>query len=255
MSIVDMLAKGIAKGTQFLNKIPKAADDYYEPQLEKLGLSTEQLSKQNIHELEVSLKKLDEYIEKQDTFDKIKLKIRPDGEVTISQNDEGIEVGIGQTFLRKKKYIVDLIQELKSIEESTNLRSLIEDNVEEPKRELIIKKIDAAEKEIQAWRNKSKDVEREQNKAQDDIKIELAKLEAKGSYFEKRARVWQTLLARESVATVVGSILLLTITISLLIAMFTGTTPTDIVSNAYLVLLGYFFGQTVGKKQSGEDGK
>jgi hypothetical protein len=61
------------------------------------------------------------------------------------------------------------------------------------------------------------------------------------------AKVWQALLTKEWVATIVGSLILVLFAGSVVWAMFSHTQVTEIVSNAFLVLLGYFFGQTVAR--------
>jgi hypothetical protein len=62
-----------------------------------------------------------------------------------------------------------------------------------------------------------------------------------------RARIWQRFFARESVATLIGALILLTLTICLIVAMFTGTEISTVLSNSFLIILGYFFGQTTGQ--------
>ena len=54
--------------------------------------------------------------------------------------------------------------------------------------------------------------------------------------------MWQTLLARESVATIIGALLLILFVIAYLIAMFPGVETTQIVDSAFLLVRGYFFG-------------
>jgi hypothetical protein len=68
---------------------------------------------------------------------------------------------------------------------------------------------------------------------------------------ERKYEVWRGFLARESVATIVGAILLLSLALAVTLAMFMAIQVTDIVANSFLIVLGYFFGQIVGAK-SGE---
>ena len=62
-----------------------------------------------------------------------------------------------------------------------------------------------------------------------------------------RSEVWRSFLERESVATIVGAILLVTLTVTLVTAMFIGTAASDVVSSSFLLILGYFFGQTASR--------
>lgn len=64
----------------------------------------------------------------------------------------------------------------------------------------------------------------------------------------RKTAIRQSWFARESVASLVGGILLLALATTMIIAMFSGTTVSEIVSNAFLVILGYFFGQAVRER-------
>ena len=59
---------------------------------------------------------------------------------------------------------------------------------------------------------------------------------------------------RESVASIVGAFLLLALGISLIVAMFIGTSPTEVVTSAFLLILGYFFGQTAARARTRRNG-
>jgi hypothetical protein len=65
---------------------------------------------------------------------------------------------------------------------------------------------------------------------------------------EIKTEWWKTRLGRESIASIVGGLLLLSLGVSVIVAMFTSTEATDIVANAFLIVLGYFFGSaSVGR--------
>lgn len=81
------------------------------------------------------------------------------------------------------------------------------------------------------------------------------KLDAEERRTKTRARFWGQFLARESVATLAGSILLVIITIALLVAMFIRTIEPKIIENGFLVLLPYFFGQTISRARLPEGKK
>ena len=246
MGILNWVVNSIST----IGKFSEAAEKFYEPQLVKLGIGKDQIQDQTLEELKQSLDLIDVSIDKKETFASIRLKITADGEALVSTSGEGVEIGVGPTLLKRKSLVLERIQELKGVEEVDDLRVLIEENVEESKRNEIIKKIEHAGQEANKWRQKAREVEEEQSLEQSRVEAELARMEAEGALFEKRARVWQALLARESVATVIGSILLLIIAVALILAMFFGIETTEIIDNAFLVLLGYFFGQTVSRKQT-----
>ena len=89
--------------------------------------------------------------------------------------------------------------------------------------------------------------EREQNDTdKDKIAVEL---------FERRSKVWRSFLERESVASIVGALLLIVLVFSMIIAMFQNIAPSDIVNNSLMLVLGYFFGQTISKASPNENDK
>jgi hypothetical protein len=67
---------------------------------------------------------------------------------------------------------------------------------------------------------------------------ELSRLEV----FERRSRVWQSFLERQSVATMIGAFLLIAIFVFIATSTLLGKPVPELVSNAFLVILGYFFG-------------
>ena len=62
--------------------------------------------------------------------------------------------------------------------------------------------------------------------------------------FERRSKVWFSLLERESAATILGGILLFIILITHVTAIFAKFSIPEILNNAFLIILGYFFGQS-----------
>jgi hypothetical protein len=83
----------------------------------------------------------------------------------------------------------------------------------------------------------------------------LGKLNAE--LFERRLRAWTGFFARESMATYVGALLLVVLTLVQVTSMFLGNSyKSEIINNAFLLILGYFFGQSAGRtatRQSGQD--
>ncbi|MVU79466.1 hypothetical protein GPX89_19730 [Nocardia sp. ET3-3] len=65
-----------------------------------------------------------------------------------------------------------------------------------------------------------------------------------------QARRWQmrkTMLEREPAAVLIGGLLLVVLTGTLVIGMFTHTTTPEVLINMVLLILGFFFGQTAGR--------
>jgi hypothetical protein len=88
----------------------------------------------------------------------------------------------------------------------------------------------------------------EQSRQQAAFEIEAKRFDIEIKRFKERSRVYRSFLERESVATIIGALLLLILGATHIIAMFTGTATSDILNNSFLIILGYFFGQTVSKR-------
>ena len=64
---------------------------------------------------------------------------------------------------------------------------------------------------------------------------------------ERRTKLWLEILGRESVATVLGGILIVVIILAEVTAFFLDKQVPQILDNTLLILLGYFFGQTTAR--------
>jgi membrane-bound ClpP family serine protease len=142
------------------------------------------------------------------------------------------------------------LKKIAYFEEVESLKNL-ETQVSEPARTKIIRKMESDKRELNELRHRAWEVDDQQGQAKQKVKCDLMRMEAERKQLEQRAKVWQSLLARELVASVVGSILLLVLTLALIVAMFMGIPTTEIIGNAFLVLLGYFFGHRVSRKSGG----
>lgn len=82
---------------------------------------------------------------------------------------------------------------------------------------------------------------------QREIEIERERmriqLEAEERRTKNKYHFVELFMAKESAASIIGSLLLVVITIGLLIGAFTNSFDAKYVENGFLVLLGYFFGQ------------
>lgn len=76
--------------------------------------------------------------------------------------------------------------------------------------------------------------------------IELRKSEV--DLLGQKSEVYLRFLNRESIASIIGSILLLLMGLSLLVMMFLQKEPIQIVQSAFLLILGYFFGHSKNKQ-------
>lgn len=79
---------------------------------------------------------------------------------------------------------------------------------------------------------------------QNEIEIERHKTEM----FEKKSNIFLKFIDKESVASVIGALLLLLMGISLIAMMFLEINPIQIVQSSFLLILGYFFGHSKSSK-------
>jgi len=205
---------------------------FFEPQLIALGLSNDQIGSQTPEELKQSLERVNDAIQNPNSFGKLRLKMSSQGGWIIVPADSGSnveEVNILPLLLERKKLILDRLGNLHVNGETTEVRkaSVVAQEEAELKARLVISELQAR------------------------AEIEMRKAKA-------RSEIWQAFLARESIASITGGILLILIIVILFMAMIAKLTVPDIIANSFLVILGYFFGQATGKVLSptrGDKGK
>ena len=231
----------------------KTAMLVFESQLVNIGLSKSQIDNQSLEELEQSLDRVNDAINNPSSFGTVKLVATGDvGIFAITQlkQEAHYEVGILPLLLERKKQILDRISLLKREEKIDSLRDVIQKVSDDSVRVKLESDLNNLETESRKLQEQSKEVEKSQIQEQLKAEAELARL--RQDIFEKRSKVWRSFLERESVATIIGSLLLVLITIAQLVAMFLKTPTTEIVNNGFLLILGYFFGQTISKTTKNE---
>lgn len=151
-------------------------------------------------------------------------------------------------LLERKRLLLQRIENLKTSEASQNISDIRQavNNIEDSdEKKEILKRLEKLEKiglEKADASSQTADVELERKKM-------LIQTEADERRTQTRLRVYEKFLAKESVASIIGSILLVILAITLIVAMFVRQPESEIIKNAFLVLLGYFFGQTSNKKE------
>jgi hypothetical protein len=159
-------------------------------------------------------------------------------------------------LLRMREILLKRIAELKGKETQASLKAVMQTVSELPDdetRTLLMQKVEEIEKKAaEKTEIVRESVEVEQARQKMQIQLEAEERRAK-----TRLRYLERLLERESVATMLGSILLAIISLALIVGMFVGKIETKIIENGFLVLLGYFFGQTTGRslKQGSQEEK
>lgn len=79
----------------------------------------------------------------------------------------------------------------------------------------------------------------------DDDSQELRRIEIQERKWNMRKALF---IDREPAAVLVGGFLLIVVTGALIVGMFSHTTPPEILANAFLLILGFFFGQSSARE-------
>ena len=229
---------------------------FFEPQLDALGLSVEQIEAQNLDQLEGSLDKINSAIANPDSFGKLRISFAGEAGPIIAKSDSAahVERGILPILLERKALILDRIRDLRPEEQLNNLRADVTENVDDPLvREQFLDIINHRFEEEREAREK---LDRESAKTENE-RVDAWEREQRVQ-IEIRERKWaiyHSFIERESMASIIGAILLLALAAVLVVGMFTHTTPPEVVANAFLLVLGYFFGQTTTRAQSARESK
>lgn len=231
----------------------KKAKEFYEPQLRLLGLSLSQIEGQSLVELEQSLERVNDCIRNPDSFGIFKIESKVTISLVGATTNGSFQVGVLPTLLEIKKVIIERIKFLKGEEKVENLRDLIKNIDNDSLRSKLESEIDELESDSKRLQIETNEVNEAQIQAQIKAQSELSRLRME--LFERRSKVWLSFLERESVATIVGAFLLTIITFTHIVAIFTKVPTSDILNNSFLVILGYFFGQSVARANNDKSDK
>jgi len=242
----EQMAKYRSRG---LNSLEEQVESYFESQLRDLSLAKDQIETQSLGELQQRLETVNEALKHPESFGTLKFKISVGGGVllTSSKSDAHFERGILQLLLSRKKLILERIRTLSTNKKIESIQDLINQVGEENLKVKLNQEVTDLKSEAQRLREQSKDVDQKQSQEAIKTQIELERL--KIEQFERRTKVWFSLLERESAATIIGGILLLIIIVAQVTAIFLKFSIPEILNNAFLIILGYFFGQSTNGTQ------
>lgn len=239
-----------AKVIRFEDELEKTLKRFFEPRLVSLELSVEQIKEQSIEQLRLSLERVNEAIKNPASFGVLRLKVSgQDGLLIVAKSlpEAQFEQGILPILLERKKLILDRIRSLGATENIENLRDLVEQITDEDIRAKLRREIEDLENQSREFDRQKQDVEQAALQQQKETEEKLDKLRI----FEGKVKMWRSLLERESAATIIGGLLLVVIVFAQIIAMFsTRVSSSDIIDNGFLLILGYFFGQTVSRSSA-----
>jgi hypothetical protein len=229
----------------------RKAREKFEPQLETLHLTENQINQQNLTELEGSLQHIDDTIKAPESFGTLKLTMTGAGiKIADSQNKNAFEVDIIPLLLERKKLILERIRELKAKEQIVGLRDLAGKSLDNEIRTKIESAINEFKKQSEASYMQSQEVDA---RLQEEKYSEQQKARLSMEMAERKAEIWHKFLGKESVATLVGATILLLLTVIMVIAMFNELKITEILNNAFMIILGFFFSQAASKQQDRSD--
>lgn len=187
--------------------------------LARLGLNEDSLGGQSFEELEKRLETLD-------------LLIRLNSDTTPPIGNTEVRV----ILLRLKAIVIDHLRAKSSENQLVKIVSNARDETQDELKNQILMLVDSNSKSQEIILQ----LEQERKKAQDNIDKKTTEREA----FKEPWAIRQSLLAKESVSTILGALLLFIIVICLIVTTFTHVATPQILNDGFLVLLGYFFGQT-----------
>lgn len=222
----------------------EVAKNFFEPRLIEIGLGEEQIASATKPQLEEALERVNDCIANPQSFGILKFKVTGSGLLVLS-TESHLEVGILPILLLRKKLILERLSLMTAADANTETPLGAADEQSESG-----SKSPAAESEVAKWREEAVAADDLRRKAQLAQEAELARIEV----FERRSRVWQKFLERQSVATIVGAVLLIAIFAFIAASSTAGKVVPELISNAFLVILGYFFGQAKSEGGQGTAG-
>jgi hypothetical protein len=236
----------------FAERLEELTDGVFGPQLAALGLGIEQIESQSVDELEASLERVNDAISHPEAFGSfgVQFTVGASGRVVSviagSSTDATITVGVLPLLLRRKKLILERISALRPEEQLASVREAVADRIDDGElKQQVLGLLDerlAAERELTQKLRQEADAVRFT-----DVERMRFEMEAR----ERRSEIYKSMLERETVAGVIGPVLLFLLAAALTIAMFTHTPISSSVSDSFLLILGYFFGQTTAGRPEG----
>ncbi|KPI29755.1 hypothetical protein OV320_4094 [Actinobacteria bacterium OV320] len=243
--------------------------DMYEPILALLGLSVDSIKNYDLPDLEQALTRVNEAISHPEQFGTMPTS---NVKMWVVENPER-KIGILPFLLERKRLILERIKELRSKERLDGLQDLIERLPPGPEKDELKRQLEALEAEAATAREQERAAAQvdsaaqalvvegweKEHKAKEEAEDELKKLREEKLLEEEIAdRKWNRRVAREPIATLVGAILLIALTAVFVVSMFLKIVPSTLLSNSFLIILGYFFGQSassVNRPQSTESAR
>ena len=194
----------------------------FEPQLKAIGLSKEQIEKQNHDELKESLERINEAIKKPESFGTIGIAVEAEGNFYISKAKSSAnihKVGILPILLQRKKLILSRLSSFKGKSKASKLLDLIKGIEQEDIKDNLEKEVKELN-EVNDIQLQLNEVEQAQKKEEIKTFEDITRRRQEAEIFEQRSKIFLKFLEKESATTIIGAVLLLLITLTQIIAMF-----------------------------------
>lgn len=225
--------------------VTRIAEKIFEPRLRELRLAADQIEGQTLEQLQESLDRVNYALANPQSFGEVNVALSVQGGQVVpivTSEDKGNvqKVGVLPVLLDRKRLILARIRELggQSAEQLLEKLSSDTDGTNGATQQVAAEALEQLRAAQSAGRQAA------------ELDQDLVRRRELVAIYERKAKVWQSFLARESVASIAGGILLLLLAATLVVAMFVGTTATDVVANAFLIILGYFFGQAATRERA-----
>jgi hypothetical protein len=224
-----------------------AGQALFEQRLRQLDLGVEQLEDQSLDELTESLERINGVIANPESLGIFELKRRRRRGGVTNPAQPAVEaqlpVGLRPLLSERRRLVLERIHERGAQSARQVLAGLADGGSGEDGEE------GSAAEALKALTVTDSVIDRENRRETERARNE----QLVSDIHREKAQIWQRFFDRNSVASIVGGLLAMFLGITVIVAMFTAVAPTDVVSNAFLLILGYFFGQTVLIERSPQD--
>jgi hypothetical protein len=163
-------------------------------------------------------------------------------------------------ILSRKKWVLDRISALEQSGRIESIQDLVNELTDPNMQKRLSAQLDSLQAQKKEEHERAATLEHDIKRGEQDLRrsrLEILREKQQGKVETRRREGWlkflRRLLSRDSVATIVGAIILLVYAVGLLIATFTETSVSQVVSSTFLIILGYFFGQSSASTRSGPD--
>lgn len=249
------LGEEVRRSSAGLQNFQQGIKVQFEEQLSLLGLSEAQIGSQSLQELKDSLERINDAINNPDGFPKFNISIGGKAGVpyiTQGTTEAHYQVTILPTLLERKKLILHRIRLLEDSEKVESLQDLIHRKVaDEETQERLKKELNNYISESQNLKEQYQQVINAQSAQLEESEAEKLRLSVE--LWERRSKVLLSFLERESAATIIGAVLLIIIAIGHLIALGFDFIIPETLDSAFLLILGYFFGQSTSKSSTSDN--